>query len=84
MEHKQGMSKHTERKEKLVLFVMIAFVWCYKIGDFIDKEIKQIPLKKHGRRAKSIFRVGLDYLSHWLLTNTNILEINLVKFLSCT
>jgi hypothetical protein len=76
--------KHTERIEKLVLLVMIAFVWCYKIGDFIDKEIKQIPLKKHGRRAKSIFRAGLDYLSHWLLTNTNILEINLIKFLSCT
>ncbi len=28
-----------DRLEKLMLLVMIAFVWCYKIGDFIDIRI---------------------------------------------
>ena len=39
---------HIDRLEKLMLIVMIAFVWCYKIGDFIDREIKAIVVKKHG------------------------------------
>lgn len=35
-----------DRIEKLVILVMIAFVWCYKIGDYIDS-IKPIKIKKH-------------------------------------
>src|SRR5690606_22641373 len=54
---------HLDRLEKLILLVMIAFVWCYKIGDFIDSEIKPIKIKKHGNRAISVFKYGLDYLS---------------------
>jgi len=50
--------------EKLILLVMVAFVWCYKIGDFIDCEIKAITIKTHGRRAKSVFKYGLEYLYH--------------------
>lgn len=37
--------------EKLILLVMIAFVWCYLIGDYIDRRIWSIQIKKHGRRA---------------------------------
>lgn len=70
--------------EKLILLVMIAFVWCYKIGDFIDSQIKAITIKKHGRRAKSIFKYGLEYLSECLLSGFNKLNLNLAKFLSCT
>lgn len=33
--------------EKLTLIVMIAFVWCYKIGLFIHENIKSIEIKKH-------------------------------------
>ncbi|MDM1093386.1 transposase [Myroides odoratimimus] len=28
--------KKIDRIEKLLMLVMIAFVWCYKIGDYID------------------------------------------------
>jgi len=73
-----------ERLERLFLLTMIAFVWCYKIGDFIDENIEKISVKKHGRRAVSVFKYGLDYLSKFLMTNFNILEINIFKFLSCT
>lgn len=75
---------HYHRLEKLISLVMIAFVWCYKIGDYIDKEIKPIKRKNHGRRAVSVFKLGLDYLSNCLLSKFNKLEINLIQFLSCT
>ena len=73
-----------ERLEKLMLLVMIAFVWCYKIADFIDTQIRPIKIKKHGRRAVSVCKYGLDYLSRVLLTGYNELNINLLQFLSCT
>jgi hypothetical protein len=60
---------------------MIAFVWCYKIGDYLDKNIKKI-IKKHGRRAVSVFKYELDYLSKFLLTGFKCLESNLFSFLS--
>ena len=75
---------HLDRLEKLIMLVMVAFVWCYKIGDYIDKEIKGISIKKHGRRAISIFKYGLDYLPECLLSGRNKLKFNIYKFLSCT
>jgi len=56
-----------ERIEKLLCLVMIAFVWCYKVGDYLDKEVEQIVIKKHGYRAKSVFKHGLEYISNCLL-----------------
>jgi len=44
-----------ERLEKLILMVMIAFIWCYKTGIYLHA-IKAIPIKNHGRRAKGIFK----------------------------
>jgi hypothetical protein len=73
-----------ERLEKLILLTMIALVWCYKIGDYIDSEIKPIKIKTHGRRAVSVFKYGLDYLSECLLSGFNKLNINLLQLLSCT
>lgn len=73
-----------DRLEKLIMMTMLAFVWCYKIGDHIDREIRPIKIKKHGRRAVSVFKYGLDYLSECLLSGFNKLNINLIQFLSCT
>lgn len=73
-----------ERLEKLFSLTMIAFVWCYKIGDYLDEKIQKITIKKHGRRAVSVFKYGLDYLSKFLLTGFKSLENNLFCFLSCT
>jgi transposase len=73
-----------ERLEKLFSLTMIAFIWCYKIGDFLDENIRKIEIKKHGRRAISVFKYGLDYLSKFLFTGFNQLEYSLVNFLSCT
>lgn len=73
-----------ERLEKLFSLTMIAFVWCYKIGDYLDVNIKKIVIKKHGRRAVSVFKYGLDYLSKFLFTGFNQLENSPLCFLSCT
>jgi len=62
-----------ERLEKLFSLTMIAFVWCYKIGGYIDQNIRKIKIKKHGRRAMTVFKYGLDYLSKSLLTRFNSL-----------
>lgn len=72
-----------ERIEKLVLLVMMAFVWCYKVGIYLH-QLNPIKVKKHGRKAKSIFKYGLDYIASVLLNPVNQHNINLTDFLSCT
>lgn len=72
-----------KRIEKLILLVMIAFVWCYKIGIYLH-DIKPIEIKKHGRKAKSIFKYGLDFLAGVFLNSENQTNIDVCKFLSCT
>ncbi len=51
------------RLSKLVALLAIAFAWAMKAGLWIH-QWRAIPLKAHGRRAKSIFRTGLDFLRH--------------------
>lgn len=72
-----------QRIEKLVLLVMIAFVWCYKVGIYLH-QIKPITIKKHGRKAKSIFKYGLYFLANVLLNSENQKNIDVFHFLSCT
>jgi hypothetical protein len=59
-----------QRIEKLILRVMIAFVWCYKIGIY-PHQINPIKIKKYGRKAKSIFKYGLTFLTNVLLNSEN-------------
>ena len=73
-----------ERIERLMLLVMTAFVWCYKIGDYIDTQFKAIRIKPDGKRVISVLRYGLDYLSEYLFRGVNKFEINYLQFLSCT
>ena len=73
-----------ERIEKLILLVMIAFVWCYKVGIFLHENVKPIEVKKHGRKAKSIFKHGLSFIAGILLNSENQSDINIFSFLSCT
>ena len=70
--------------ERLLLLVMIAFVWVYNVGDYVHRNIKEIKIKKHGKKAKSIFRYGLDIVSEFLYKSINQFDINVFRFLSCT
>lgn len=75
--------KDIQRIEKLILLVMIAFVWCYKVGIYLHSK-HPIPIKKHGRKAKSIFKYGLSFLANALLNSENQSDTKIFQFLSCT
>jgi len=72
-----------ERISKLLALVQVAFVWAYKAGIFLDS-LRPIKIKKHGRRAKSLFKYGLTYLASVLFSNSLENFIECCKFLSCT
>jgi len=55
-----------ERINKLGAVLAITFCWCHLTGEWLHKR-NPIPIKKHGRKAKSIFRLGLDHLREMLL-----------------
>jgi hypothetical protein len=73
-----------ERIEKLISLVFIAFIWCYLVGIHVDQNIQQIKVKKHGYRAKSLFKYGLDFIANILLNPQNQKDINIFIFLSCS
>lgn len=58
--------QHDERISKLLALLAIAFAWAHLVGEWLH-EHKPIPVKKHGRLAKSFFRYGLDHLQFVLL-----------------
>jgi len=72
-----------DRINKLFALVMIAFTWVYKAGIYLDK-LYPIKIKKHGRKAQSLFKYGLNYIAN-ILFGSNIDKYNeCIKFLSCT
>ena len=74
-----------QRLNKLLLIVAIAFIWAYKVGIYRHNNIKSINIKKHGRRAKSLFAYGLEVLAQAII-NSFPKKIKLFSsiFLSCT
>jgi hypothetical protein len=76
---------HPDRIEKLVAMMAIALVWCLLIGQW-QATINELKLKKHGRKPKSLFRRGLDFLRNALLfPKTRKLDLDSAfRLLSCT
>ncbi len=54
------------RINKLLVLLTMAFCWAHKVGEWRHEE-KPLRIKKHGRKAQSLFRYGLDYLRDILL-----------------
>ncbi len=78
--------KHLDRINTLLVVVSLAFLWALKVGEFVHCQLKPVPIKSHGRRQKSLFRTGLDYLRHTLtnsLTKKHDLD-TCFRLLSCT
>ena len=75
----------TERLKKLIALLTLAFCWAHRIGEWVV-ERQPIKIKKHGRKAKSIFRTGLDHLRQILLNLDSYNEqyVHALSFLSCT
>jgi hypothetical protein len=73
-----------DRLSKLLCLICIAFALVYQVGVYRDAKLKLIEVKKHGRKANSFFRYGLNYVAHALLCAV-IQDIDvIVKILSCT
>jgi hypothetical protein len=50
------------RIKRLLIVPVIAFCWAHRTGEWQHDTVKPIKVKKHQRLAKSIFRVGLDFI----------------------
>jgi len=54
-----------DRIDKLIALPAIAFSWCHVTGEWCASQ-KPIKIKKHGRKAVSLFRLGLDHIGNIL------------------
>jgi len=50
-----------DKIEKVMFVLAIAFCWAYRVGDIQDKK-QPIDIKAHGRKARSMFREGLNLI----------------------
>ena len=73
-----------DRIEKLFTIVMLAFAWAYVVGVFVNDNIKPVRILKHGRRAKSLLKYGLEHIAEILLNPLSQINTDIFKFLSCT
>lgn len=77
----------TERLRKLLAVVALAFCWAHLTGEWLARH-KPLPLKKHGRKAVSLFRHGFDHLRRILCNQTckaeRVALRVVIKLLSCT
>ena len=55
-----------ERLSKLIAVLALTLYWAHRVGEWLH-EHKPIVVKKHGRRAISLFRLGLDHLRRILV-----------------
>jgi hypothetical protein len=58
---------HPERLERLLALLALAFGWAHRTGVWVAKHVRAPRLiAKYDRRAKSVFRLGLDALCQLL------------------
>ncbi len=73
-----------ERIEKLFSIVTVAFTWAYLVGIHLHENVKPIRMLKHGKRAKSLLKYGLQAIAAVLLNPFYRKELDIYQFLSCT
>ena len=79
--------REAERLKKLFALLTIALCWAVQVGQWLHEQ-KPLPIKAHGRLAKSIFRHGFDHLRHICLNLAQPQQQkdfqSAIRFLSCT
>ena len=79
-----------ERLAKLLALLALAFSWAHLVGEWLaqSEPLRINKLKKHGRKAKSLFRHGLDHLRRILCNLTSLAQEaafrRVIQLLSCT
>ena len=71
-----------DRIARLVAMVCMALVWAYLVGEHKDINIKPIRILKHGRKAKSLVKYGLEEISTILMRPAYTPKFDVFKFLS--
>jgi hypothetical protein len=76
-----------ERLKKLIALLALAFCWAHIVGEWLSQQ-KALKTKKHGRKAVSIFRYGLNHLRRILCNLSDrfqrIAFQRVTQLLSCT
>lgn len=74
-----------KRLSKLVALLSLNLVWVYHLGQWAHQQ-KPIPLKNHGRLAKSVFARGFALLNHLVLNWVTKFDdfLNAIQFISIT
>jgi hypothetical protein len=76
-----------ERLSKLLALLSVAFCWAFAAGVWLSEQ-KPLRVKKHGRRAMSLFRYGLNWLRRVLAPLCGYFKREdfqiALSFLSCT
>ncbi len=64
----------TDFKRLSRIFTIMAFTlcWIHNVGEMLNHQ-KEIPLKKHGRKAKSIFRLGFEQIAQ-AISSINVMK----------
>lgn len=74
-----------QQLSKLMALLALALCWTMLTGLWLHQH-KPLSIKKHGRRAKSLFRYGFDHLRHIILhldsQTSQFFEV--LQLLSCT
>lgn len=75
----------SERLSKLLALLSLALCWAFLVGEWLH-QLKPLTIKKHGRKAKSLFRYGFDYLRNIMLNLEQKMPefLDVLHFLSCT
>lgn len=79
-----------ERLAKLLALLALAFSWAHLVGEWLAQAepLRINKLKKHGRKAKSLFRHGLDHLRRIVCNLTSFAQQaafrRVIQLLSCT
>ncbi len=68
-----------QRLSKLLAVLTLALCWAYRTGDWLT-QLKPLKLKKHGHKARSVFRYGFDYLRQMVLNLTDKQSLRLLTF----
>lgn len=75
----------SERLSKLFALLTLALCWAFRTGHWLH-QLTPLKLKKHGRKSRSIFRSGFDYLRGIVLNLDQRADEfrEVLSFLSCT
>ena len=61
-----------EKLKKLVGLVSLSYALCVSLGKYCAEKVQPIPVKKHGRKSRSLSRHGLDVLQELLRPTTSV------------